>query len=206
MKNILLLVFALNLLMCSCRVNKRELQIQNISVSFLGGNNYSAASNTGNLKVKLTNADTTTSLKMLSYLEMYSPLKNPIIISISKKNNAASLSNINGAAFNLGTIEDIENTCNYDCSILPEKNDKISLTSSLGSFPYWHGYSALGGLPLFMRYHYYTLKIKKQNGEMLILQWKYSVYRYTPFNGRSKIWSSDYCEDKGGGLTKLIIK
>lgn len=191
--------------MYSCRLSKRELQIQNMSVSFLGGNNYSTASNTGNLKIKFTNTDTTT-LKMLSYLEMYSPLKKSIIISITKKDNTASLSNTNGSEFSLGIIENVDNNCTYECNLLPAKTDKISLTSSLGLFPYWHGYSALGGLPLFMRYHYYTLKIKKLNGETLILQWKYSVYRYTPFNGKSKIWSSDYCEDSGGGLTKLIIK
>jgi len=195
----------LSLFLLSCRVHKQELKIQTMSVNFLGGNNYQGASNTGNFKIQIEPQDTTQySLKMAHSLEMYSPLKKPILVSFSKKNKEAFITDMAGHNFNFGQIE--KSDCNYDCSLSLNKTDKIYLSSSLGALPYYHGFSTLGGLPLFMRYHYYTLKIKKATGETLVLQWKYSVYKYKPFGGKSKVWSGDYCEDNGGGLTKLKIK
>ena len=143
---------------------------------------------------------------MIKKLDDYSPIKKPVIILINKKNNVVILSNEIGQEFVLGVMDTLENSCNYNCNISYIKNDKITLKSSLGFFPYWHGISPLGGLSLFMRYHYYTLKIIKQNGDVLIAQWKYSVHKYVPFEGKQRVWSGDYCEDKGGGLTKLKIK
>jgi len=208
LKIIVAFFLTLSIFLSSCRVHKRELQIQNISVSFLGGNNSQTASNTGDLKINIgVNHDTLHhSLRMVNTLEMYSPIKKPILVSFFKKGDEAFISDADGPNFNLGHIEKTEDNCNYNCTLSIKASDRIYLSSSLGALPYFHGYSALGGLPLFMRYHYYTLKIKKENGNVLILQWKYSVYKYKPFGGNSKVWSGDYCEDNGGGLTKLKIK
>jgi len=207
MKIIGTIFLTLSLFLFSCRIHKKELQIQNMNVSLLGGNTYKTNSNTGNFEINLINPDTSsTSLRTINHLNIYCPLKNPILIKLSKKDNIATLSDSKGNSIELGRIEESASNCNYDCELPIEKTDKVSVSSSLGLLPYWHGYSALGGLPLFMRYHYYTLKIKKENGNVLILQWKYSVYKYKPFGGNSKVWSGDYCEDNGGGLTKLKIK
>ena len=191
------------MLCISCRVRYQTLNIQDATVSFLDSN----ASSLGGFKFKLANSDTTKSIvRTVTSLDKYSPIKNPILITISKKDNCVMLSNLNGSCFQLGkTVADGE-SCNYDCPLIFDSMDKISLTSNLGLFSYWHGISSLGGLPLFMRYHYYTLKIKKESGQTLLLEWKYSIHKYKPSNGKSKVWSTDYCEDNGGGLTKLKIK
>lgn len=176
-------------------------------VSFLGGNNYKTISNKGNLKITIQNSDTIrSSLKTTNHLEMYCPLKNPIIITFNKKDSAVIINDSQGNSFDIGTLYKSKTDCNYDCNFYFHPSHKIYFTSKLGHLPYWHGFSALGGLPLFMRYHYYTLKIKNQNGKTLTFQWKYSVHKYKPFGSNVKAWSGDYCEDSGGGLTKLKIK
>lgn len=202
-----ILIILLILFVTSCKNNKSNLSVKNINVSFLGGSNYKVKPNKGGFEILIIETDFNKSnLRIANELNDYSPIKKPIIITINKKNNIVNLCNEAGQEFALGVIDTTENNCNYNCKINFFTTDIVTLKSSLGFFPYLHGLSPLGGLSLFMRYHYYTLKIKKQNGTVLIIQWKYSVHKYIPFGKKSKVWSGDYSVDKGGGLTKLKIK
>ena len=197
-----LIVFAvLILFMSACRTHRTNLPIENVRVSFLGGNAYPKASNTGGFAIH-TRTDTIS--KSSRKFDGYSPLKEPVLITVKKDNNLVLLGNGTGTDFILGNVDSTDN-CNYDCKLDFVEGDQVSFTSSLALFRYWHGFSAMSGLPLRMRYRYYTLKIKKKNGQTLTAEWKYSVYKYRSYNSKIRVLSGDYCEDTGGGLTKLRI-
>ncbi len=198
--------FLFPLIMISCKTYRTYVPIQGIKVSFDGGNNYEKASNIGNIEIRIQkNNAPNGGPEITSKFDAYSPIKRPVILTITEKNNLVLLSDQMGKAFILGEIDSTEKNCNYDCKINYIKTDKVSFKSAVAIFPYWHGWHILSGQPLFMRYHYYTLKVQKSNGKMLKMEWKYSVYKIKN-NGKPYIWSGDYCEDKGGGLTKLKIK
>jgi hypothetical protein len=173
-------------------------------VSFLGGNNYPKKNNEGSTEILVTTSDT--SISTLKKFDSYSPLNEPVIIKLARKNKTIILYDKNGNEFDLAFTDSTENNCNYNCKAIFYKTDKISFTSQLAFFPYWHGLSVLGGHPLFMRHFYYTLVIKKPDGKKLKMQWTYSRQKYKPYNSRRKKWSNDYCVDNGGGLTLLKIK
>lgn len=173
-------------------------------MSLLGGNNYPEKNNQGAIEIHVTATDT--SIPITKKFDSYSPLNEPVIIKMARKNNAIILSDKNGNEFVLAFTDSTENYCNYSCKALFYKEDKISFTSQLAFFPYLHGLSALGGHPLFMKHFYYTLVIKKPNGKKLKMQWTYSRQKYRSYNSRRKKWSADYCVDNGGGLTLLKIK
>ncbi len=188
----------------SCKTFKNTLLIEKLNVSFLGGNNYPKKNNEGSIDIHVTTSDT--SISTLKKFDSYSPLNEPVIIKLAQKNNTIILSDKNGNEFALAFTDSTEKNCHYNCKAVFYKEDKISFTSQLASFPYWHGLSVLGGHPLFMRHFYYTLVIKKPDGKKLKMQWTYSRQKYKPYNSRHKKWSNDYCVDNGGGLTLLKIK
>ncbi len=172
-------------------------------MSLLGGNNYAQKSNQGGIEIYVTASDSTISI--LNKLDVYSPLKDPITLSVTRKNNSVILTDKNAKEFVLAFADSSEKNCNYSCKTSFYKEDKISFTSRLAFFPYWHGLSVLGGHPLFMRRHFYTLIIEKADGKKLKMKWTYSRQKYRPYNSKRKKWSGDYCVDNGGGLTQLRI-
>ncbi|MBL7913149.1 MAG: hypothetical protein JNJ41_18950 [Bacteroidia bacterium] len=201
-----LLAILLFLIGFGCKTYKEKLSIQKINVSFAGGNNYKEKSNTGNLDLFIISDTSEHKVTTNDKFDLYSPSKKPVIIKLTKKNNSVILSDQNENEFALAITDSLEQTCNYNCKTYFDEADKVTFTSRLAFFPYWHGLSVLGGHPLFMRHHYYTLKIKKANGKRLKMQWTYSVQKFRPDDSNRKKWSGDYCVDNGGGLTQLRIK
>jgi hypothetical protein len=198
-------LIALFLILCfSCRTHKSNLTLQQLNVSLLGGNNYPNKVNQGGIEILVSASDS--AIPILKKFDVYCPLKKPIIVKLKKETNLFILSDENGKQFVIGAIDSSEINCDYSCKNRFYKEDKISFTSRLAFFPYWHGLSVLGGHPLFMRHHYYTLIIKKADGKKIKMQWTYSMQTYKPYNSKRKKWSGDYCVDNGGGLTKLEIK
>ncbi|MBL7920589.1 MAG: hypothetical protein JNJ40_09770 [Bacteroidia bacterium] len=187
----------------SCKCHKNSLTIEKLNVGLSGGNNYAQKSNQGGIEIFVTPSDS--AISILKKLDVYSPLKDPITLSVKRKNNSVILTDKSGKEFALAFADSSEKNCNYSCKTSFYKEDKISFISHLAFFPYWHGFSALGGHPLFMRRHYYTLLIKKEDGKKLKMRWTYSVQKYKAYNSRRLKWSGDYCVDNGGGLTLLKI-
>ncbi len=200
--NYLLLSFFI-LLFFSCKTYKTKLTIEKINISFSGGINYATNSNTGGIEINVATFDT--AIGLLKKFDAYSPLKKPVILEIKKINNSVFLKDQNENDLVFALMESPETNCEYNCLAYFDKSDKVSFTSYLAFFPYWHGFSALGGHPLFMRRHYYTLLIKKADGKKLKMRWTYSVQKYKPNNSRRWKWLGDYCVDNGGGLTLLKI-
>lgn len=198
-----LLLSLLILLFFSCKTYKTKLTIEKIKISLSGGINYATNSNTGGIEINVATFDT--AIGLLKKFDAYSPLKKPVILEVKKINNSVVLKDQKGNDLVFALIESSVTNCEYNCQAYFDTSDKTSLTSHLAFFPYWHGFSALGGHPLFMRRHYYTLLIKKVDGKKLKMRWTYSVQKYKPYNSRTRKWSGDYCVDNGGGLTLLKI-
>ncbi len=189
----------------SCRVHKNKLTVSSFNVSFLNGNSYSPFSNGGNFEIIAKELDTLQKIVAKKYVfDAYCPLKNPVQILLSKFKTVAIVES-NKKKFVLGGLNNNDSLCNYNCMLDMDPSDKISFKSYINFVPYWHGFSGLGGLSLFMHYHTYKLEIKKLGHQHLIIKWKYSVYKYKPFNKKRKEWSDDYCEDGGGGLVQMKI-
>lgn len=201
-----LLAIILLLIGFGCKTYKKKLAIQKIKVSFAGGNTYKEKSNTGNLNLFIISDTSDHKVTINDKFDLYSPSKKPLIIKLSKKQNSVILFDQKENEFALAFTDSSQKNCEYSCNSFFYKEDKISFISRLAVLPYLHGLSVLGGHPLFMRHHYYTLKIKKANGKRLKMQWTYSVQKYKAVNSNRKKWSNDYCVDNGGGLTKLRIK
>lgn len=185
----------------SCKNYKNNLTIEQVNVGLSGGNNYPKNSNQGTIEIHVTNSDS--AIPILKKFDVYSPSKKPVTLKITRRNNSVILADQNGKEFVFAIIDSSETNCNYSCKTHFYKDDSISFTSRLAFFPYWHGFSGLGGHPLFMRHHFYTLIIKKSNGKKLKMKWTYSIQKYKPYNSNRRKWSGDYCVDNVGGLTKL---
>jgi len=203
-KNLLAIIL---LLICfGCKTYRKKLSIKQIDVSFSGGNNYKEKSNIGNVSIMITADTSYNSIITNAKFDLYSPSKKPVIIKLSKKDYLVILSDQNENEFVFALTDSSERNCNYNCKAYFDAADKVTFKSSLAFFPYWHGLSVLGGHPLFMRKHYYTLKIKKTGGKKIMMQWTYSVQKNKSAHSSKRKWSGDYCVDNSGGLTKLRIK
>ena len=187
-------------------VHKNKLTVSSFSVSFLNGNIYPSFCNVGNFEIVAKEVDSLQKNTVTKHVfNAYCPLKNPVQILLSKYKTFAILES-NKKKFVLGELHNRDSLCSYKCMLSLNPSDKISFKSYINSIPYWHGFSGLGDLSLFMHYHHYILKIKKSTGESLLLNWKYSRYRFIPYGKKRKEWSGDYCEDNGGGLVRIKIR
>jgi hypothetical protein len=176
-----------------------------VNVSFSGGNTYKTTRNNGELKLNIVSKETSKTFpRIKNNFDVYSSGETPITLSIKRNNKLVLLSNDQGKEFALGELIALDSSCNYDCNLILNPSDKVTFKSELSFFKYWNGIHILSNPPLFIRYHYYTLQIKKQSGEVLTAKWKYGIYKIR--NGcNENVWSGDQCTGNFG-LVKLKIK
>ncbi|MCE9538293.1 MAG: hypothetical protein K8R85_03630 [Bacteroidetes bacterium] len=173
-----------------------------MTANFLGGNAYETVSNNGELMFTIHPIETPKTSPQINYnFDVYSSCKKPVTINISRNNKVILLSNNHRDEFVLGELSNIDSVCNYDCNVLFNATDKITFKSKLSIFKHWNGLHILSNSPLFIRYHYYTLKIKKISGKVLIARWRYNVHKHKN-SMNEKHWSGD----SNGGLIKMRIK
>lgn len=190
----------------SCTTYRTDLQVESINVSFSGGNTYKSKQNNGGLKLAIHSKETPeTSPRINTHFDVYSSGETPVTLSIKRNNNLAVLSNEQGEEFVLGELKVTDSSCYYDCSVIFAPSDKITFKSELSAFRHWNGIHILNKTPLFIRYHYYTLKITKKDGEVLIAKWKYGIYRVRNSNS-SKHWTGDQALSNSGLVTLKIKK
>jgi hypothetical protein len=194
------LLLILSILLISCRTYRTNLQIKSMNVSFEGGNTYESENNKGGFQVTIEKKDTPSNAPPISeQFEVYSAGKKPVTLQVSRNINLILLTDKQGNQFILGELSNTNQSCNYDCNVIFNATDKISFTSKLSIFSHWNGFHVLSSEPIFMRYQYYTLKIKKTNGEILIAKWKGNIYK-------KKLKNRVHWSRGSKSLAKLTIK
>ena len=197
-------ILLIPIFLISCRTFRTNLQVESIKVSFLGGNTYKVNRNNGNKKLAIRPKEASeTSPQINNNLDVYSSGETPVTINIGRNNNLVTLSNAQGKEFVLGELNTLDYTCHYDCNLLFSSTDRISFESKLSVFIHWNGIHILSNTPLFTRYHYYILKITKNDGKVLTAKWQYNIYKIRSSSGNT--WSGDQVT-RNSGLIRLKIK
>ena len=189
----LLVIFIVLSTSCSSlRMHKTKLPSTNILVDLSGGYNYDNGLHSfGGFEINE------------KHLDIYSSQKHPILIEMALEQNT-NLIIITDAKGNKFILKKGTGDNSIYCPIALEEGDQLRLGSSITLFPHFAGLDILGGTPMFKRFRFYTLTIKKKNGDRFKAVWKFTTYKSR--NSIDHSWSGDMDDGHGEGLIKLKIR